>query len=130
MRLSGPPDKRLRPLRKLIQPGRKSRTQKALYQSEESYNAEIATESGYLLLDQKMIRVDDVAGPGIEACDLLDIEGRRFIHVKKSSRQSSVLSHLFKQGGNAAQMIRKYEAFRRGLTVIVGHHYGSQRAPN
>src|SRR5580692_5724956 len=77
-RLCGPPDRRLRPLKKTIQPGRKTKTQKTLYQSEESYTAEISQETGYLLLDQKLIHIDDVAGPGMEACDLLDIEGRRF----------------------------------------------------
>jgi len=127
-RLCGPPDRRLRPLKKTIQPGRKTKTQKTLYQSEESYTAEISQETGYLLLDQKLIHIDDVAGPGMEACDLLDIEGRRFIHVKKNSRQSSVLSHLFKQGGNAAQMLRKYEAFRAGLVAVVRTNYGERPA--
>ena len=127
-RLCGPPDKWLRPLRKTIQPGRKTQSQKTLYQSEETYTAEIAQETGYFLLDQKLIHIDDVAGRGMEACDLLDIEGRRFIHVKKSSRQSSVLSHLFKQGGNAAQMLRKYEAFRTGLIDVVRREYGEQAA--
>jgi uncharacterized protein (TIGR04141 family) len=128
VRLCGPPDRQLRPLRKIIQPGRKTKAQKTLYQSEESYTAEVAQETGYLLLDQKLIHIDDVAGPGMEACDLLDMAGRRFIHVKKSSRQSSVLSHLFKQGGNAAQMLRKYEAFRAGLVAVVRREYGDQLA--
>lgn len=125
-RLCSPPDRRLRPLRKTIQPGRRTTTQKTLYQSEESYNAEIARETGYLLLDQKLIQIDDVAGPGMEVCDLLDLDGRRFVHVKKSSRQSSVLSHFFKQGGNSAQMMRKYEAFRAGLLDVVRRDYSEQ----
>jgi uncharacterized protein (TIGR04141 family) len=64
----------------------------------------------------------------MEACDLLDIEGRRFIHVKKSSRQSSVLSHFFKQGGNAAQMVRKYDSFRIGMIDTIKSLYGAKHA--
>jgi uncharacterized protein (TIGR04141 family) len=122
------PDKKLRPLKKIQHSAAKGKKPKVTYQSEESYNAEIATETGYLLLDRKLIQIDEVPGPGIEACDLLDIEGRRFIHVKKSSRQSSVLSHLFKQGGNAAQMLRKYEPFKIKLIEMVKQHYGAARA--
>ncbi len=127
-RLCAPPDRRLRPLKKQIQPGRRTKNQKILYQSEESHTAEIAQETGYLLMDQKLIPVADVAGAGLEACDLLDLEGRRFIHIKKSSRQSRVLSHLFKQGSNAAQMLRKYEGFRTGLVDVVQREYGEVTA--
>jgi len=88
----------------------------------------MAAQTGYLLLDRKPIQIDEVPGPGIEACDLLDLEGLRFIHVKKSSRQSSVLSHFFKQGGNAAQMLRKYEPFRIKLIEMVKRHYGATKA--
>jgi uncharacterized protein (TIGR04141 family) len=126
--LCAPPDKKLRPLKKIQHAGGRGKKPKVTYQSEESYNAEIATETGYLLLDRKLIQIEEVPGPGIEACDLLDIEGRRFIHVKKSSRQSSVLSHLFKQGGNAAQMLRKYEPFRIKMIETVKQHYGAAKA--
>ncbi len=125
--LYGSPDKNLRPLKKIVFKDRKGK-QKVGYQSEESYNEEIATEVGYLLLDQKLIQIDDVPGPGIEVCDLLDIPGRRFIHVKKSSRQSSVLSHFFKQGGVSAQMLRKYEPFRIKLIETVRKLYGAGKA--
>jgi len=77
-----------------------------------------------LLLDQRLIEIPDEPGRGIEACDLLDVKSRRFIHVKKSSRQSSVLSHFFKQGANAAQMIRKYPPFREALVAKVRELYG------
>jgi len=121
-------DKKLRPLRKIIAPKEKGKRQTAGYQSEESYNREIANETGYLLLDQRLVQIDEKPGSGIEACDLLDIDGRRLIHVKKSSRQSSVLSHLFMQGGNAAQMLRKYEPFKSGLVETVKKHYGAKKA--
>jgi len=126
--LCGKPDKKLRPLRKIYQASQKGRKQKVVYQSEESYNNEIATESGYLLLDRKLVQIEEVPGPGIEACDLLDIEGRRFIHVKKSSRQSSVLSHFFKQGGNSARMLRQYEPFKSGVIDIVKQNSGDAKA--
>ena len=32
----------------------------------------------------------------ISRCDLLDIEWKRLIHVRKNSRRSNVLGHLFK----------------------------------
>jgi uncharacterized protein (TIGR04141 family) len=119
----------MRPLKKMIYPaGDKGGRQKVAYQSEESYNAEIAEEAGYLLLDRKLIQIDEVPGPGIEACDLLDIPGRRFIHVKKSSRQSSVLSHFFKQGGNSARMLRQYEPFKVELVETVKKHFGRTKA--
>jgi uncharacterized protein (TIGR04141 family) len=124
----GLPDKKLRPLKKIALSNGKGRKQKITYQSEESYNAESAEETGYLLLDRKLIQIEDVPGPGIEVCDLLDIEGRRFIQVKKSSRQSSVLSHFFKQGGVAAQMLRKYEPFRIKMLETVKHHHGPATA--
>jgi uncharacterized protein (TIGR04141 family) len=69
-----------------------------------------------------------VPGPGIEACDLLDIEGRRFIHIKKSSRQSSGLSHFFKQGSNAARMLRQYEPFKSELINVIRRLHGATKA--
>src|SRR5580704_10954564 len=92
--LCGKPDKKLRPLKKMFQSAGKGKKPKAAYQSEESYNKEVAVEVGYLLLDQRLIQIEDVPGRGIEMCDLLDLDKRRFIHIKKSSRQSSVLSHF------------------------------------
>jgi uncharacterized protein (TIGR04141 family) len=122
------PDGKLLPFRKIQHAVAKGGKPKITYQSEESYNKEMAEATGYLLMDRKLIQIDEVAGLGIEACDLLDFEGRRFIHVKKSSRQSSVLSHFFKQGANAAQMLRKYEPFRIKLIETVRQHYGAAKA--
>lgn len=118
-------DKHFVPLTQKSQSG-KGRL-KAAYQSEESYNAETAKRSGYLLMDRKLVESADIVG-GIEACDLLDIPGRRFIHVKKSSRQSSILSHFFKQGGNAAKMLRWYDSFKSGLIDKVGDEHGARSA--
>src|SRR6266436_1493153 len=57
---------KLRPLKKIALDDGKGRKQKVTYQSEESYNAEIAQGTGYLLLDRKLIQIDDVPGPGTE----------------------------------------------------------------
>jgi len=121
-------DPKFTPLKKVYPPRRKGKQPKPHYQSEESYNIEIATSSGYLLMDQKLVEIAEEPGRGIEACDLLDVAGRRFIHVKKSSRQSSILSHFFKQGGNAAQMIRMYEPFRSPLIQKVSDIHGTAAA--
>jgi uncharacterized protein (TIGR04141 family) len=127
-RLYVAPDPKLRTLKKVLRPKAKGKKVRSAYQSEQSYNEEVAEESGYLRLDRRLIQIDDRPGAGTEACDLLDIEGRRLIHIKKSSRQSSVLSHFFKQGGNAAQMIRKYEPFRVGMVETIRTHYGPGQA--
>jgi uncharacterized protein (TIGR04141 family) len=78
----------MRTLKKVVNQKKKGKQTKIGYQSEESYSAEIAKATGYLLMDQKLIQIEEIPGPAVEACDLLDIAGRRFIHVKKSSRQS------------------------------------------
>ncbi|MGO1079604.1 TIGR04141 family sporadically distributed protein [Inquilinus sp. CA228] len=122
------PDPKFTPLRKIYTPPEKRKRIKPYYQSEESYNIEIASSSGYLLMDQKLVEIAEEPGRGIEACDLLDIEGRRFIHIKKSSRQSSILSHFFKQGSNAAQMLRTYEPFRSALVQRVSDLHGTEAA--
>lgn len=126
--LCKPADPKLRPFKQKVQMLEKGQKQKTFYQSEESYNKEIAKEAGYLLLDRKLIEIEEIPGPGIEVCDLLDIPGRRLIHVKKSSRQSSILSHFFKQGGNSAQMLRQYEAFRLKMLELVSKLYGADKA--
>ncbi|NTG06888.1 DUF6119 family protein [Rhizobium rhizogenes] len=77
---------------------------------EEDYNKRLAEQFGYALLDQEEITVPSVSRSGFEPCDLLDIGGRRFIHVKKSSRTSSVLSHFFKQGSNSARQFKRIPA--------------------
>lgn len=77
---------------------------------EEDYNRRLAQQYGYALLDQKELSVPSVSRSGFEPCDLLDVEGRRFIHVKKSSRTSSILSHFFKQGSNSARQFKRIPA--------------------
>jgi uncharacterized protein (TIGR04141 family) len=122
------PDKLFHPLKKIAAAKKKGSRGKVGYQSEGSYNKEVAAASGYLLLDAQLIKIEEVAGQGVEACDLLDIPGRRFIHVKKSSRQSSVLSHFFKQGANSARLFKQYEPFKTALVSKVRELHGDHWA--
>lgn len=88
-------------------------------EAEASYNERIAQELGLILLDRTEVTIPDVARSGFEPCDLLDVENRRFIHVKKNSRRSNILSHFFKQGSNSAQQFRKVDATWTRLVEIV-----------
>lgn len=77
---------------------------------EEDYTERLARHFGYVFLDQAFITIPNAARSQFEACDLLDIEGRRFIHVKKNSRRSNILSHFIKQGSNAARQFKRVPA--------------------
>lgn len=77
---------------------------------EEDYNERLSRQYNYALLDKQEILVPSVSRSGFEPCDLLDIERKRFIHVKKSSRTSSILSHFFKQGSNSARQFKRIPA--------------------
>lgn len=117
----GPEDAKFGPLTQRLGATAKDR---AGYESERAYNTRIADSTGYLMMDGKLIKAE--GGSEFEACDLLDLSGRRFIHVKKSSRKSSLLSHFFKQGSHAAELIRWDDTFRDGLLNRVKSDYGSQ----
>tara|TARA_E500000318_G_scaffold108719_2_gene120148 strand:- start:185 stop:1810 length:1626 start_codon:yes stop_codon:yes gene_type:complete len=78
------------------------------YEPEGEYNVAVAGDLDLVCLDADLVTVPEVANSGFEICDLLDIENKRLIHVKKNSRRSSVLSHFIKQGSNSAQNIRWY----------------------
>jgi uncharacterized protein (TIGR04141 family) len=54
---------------------------KESFESELHYNERYANECGYLCMDQRILYLD---GGKFEACDLLDIAGKRLIHVKKA----------------------------------------------
>jgi uncharacterized protein (TIGR04141 family) len=89
------------------------------YQREAEYNAEFAAENGFILLDTQQARIPGVERSGFEPCDILDIPGKRFIHVKKSSRRSSILSHFFKQGANSARQFSIFESAWTELRALV-----------
>ncbi len=90
--------------------GKKKKVASA-YFDEGEYLKDAAKKSGYLLFDQDLIPIPGEKGPGVEVCDLLDVKGRRYIHVKKSSRRSSVISHHIKQASNAARLLKTYREF-------------------
>ncbi len=90
-------------------------SKKTGFESELSYNERCAKEYGQVLLDQKILTVPATPYGKFEACDLLDIKKKRLIHVKKSSRQSSVLSHFFKQGSNSARILKTIPEARQAL---------------
>jgi len=88
-------------------------------ESEGNYNARIAAELGLVCLDTKSISIPEVIRSRFEPCDLLDVENKRFIHVKKSSRRSNILSHFFKQGSNSGQQFKKVPATWMQLIELV-----------
>ncbi|MGD0643269.1 MAG: TIGR04141 family sporadically distributed protein [Roseiarcus sp.] len=116
-------DERPTPLRKLY-----DAEGNGSYQSEASYNAEIAGACGYTLLDLKSVQIPGVQRSGFEPCDLLDIDGKKFIHVKKSSRRSTILSHFFKQGANSAQQFSRFPAAWDQLLQLVSEISGDAAA--
>lgn len=85
------------------------------FESELEYNRRCAAAYGQICLDQEIIVVPSIPYGKFEACDLLDIQNHKLIHVKKSSRQSSVLSHFFKQGSNSARILKTYPEARKVL---------------
>lgn len=82
------------------------------HRNEGEYNTEVATESGFDLMDKNNIKI---GGPydKLEHCDLIK-DGKQFIHVKVY-RSSSTLSHLFAQGLVAAEAFVSDEWYRKEL---------------
>jgi uncharacterized protein (TIGR04141 family) len=98
------------------------------YQPEAEYNATFAAENRFVLLDTQLVQIPGVERSGFEPCDILDIQGKRFIHVKKSSRRSSVLSHFFKQGANSARQFSVFESAWTELHALVRQVAGEDAA--
>ncbi len=93
------------------------------------YNTRIAVDLGLVCLDTESITIPEVIRSGFEPCDLLDVENKRFVHVKKSSRRSNILSHFFKQGSNSGQQFKKVPATWPQLIQLVrnnGHEAEAQ----
>lgn len=87
--------------------GKKGKDQK--YEPEEDYNIRIcASVADHLLFDRKLIPIPNTPGPGIEVCDVLDVKAMKLIHVKRSGRRSSVISHFLNQGVNSAKLLKSY----------------------
>lgn len=93
------------------------------------YNTRIANELDLICLDTQSITIPEVIRSAFEPCDLLDVHNKRFIHVKKSSRRSNILSHFFKQGSNSGQQFRRVPATWVQLIQLVragGHDEEAQ----
>ena len=98
------------------------------YEKEIEYNRRCADEYGQVCLDGVLFSVSGEAIRKLELCDLLDIDNKRLIHVKKSSRRSSVLSHFFRQGGNSARVLATYPEVRRKMIDKVRNISGEEAA--
>ena len=97
-------------------------------ESELDYNIRSAKSYDQVCLDQEIVHVPSIPYGKFEACDLLDIENKKLIHVKKSSRQSSVLSHFFKQGMNSAKILKFYPEAQEKLIEVVENKEGKKTA--
>lgn len=97
-------------------------------ETELNYNRRCAKKYGQICLDQEIFSVVGEQHNKLELCDLLDIDGKRLIHVKKSSRQSSVLSHFFKQGSNSARVLATIPEMRDQLIAKVKALSGDKAA--
>lgn len=94
---------------------------KSRIESEGDYNTRAAAAHGYFLLDKKLVKTDRATSP-IELCDLLT-PNRQLVHVKHRKGGSAGLSHLFAQGGVAAEIMLGDKAFRKkARTVLRGVH--------
>lgn len=101
--------------------GKKGKT--PTYEREEDYNARVCATSParYVLGDQRFFKIPGAPGKGFEICDIFDVSEKRLIHVKKSGRRSSVISHFISQGMNSAKALRTYGQVKEEfLTYIEG----------
>lgn len=104
---------------KKIDPGATSKGNKGeKFAAEKDYNIEISKKTGFLLFDAVPISLAERPNAKFELCDLLDIDGKRLIHVKRSGRRSSVLSHFFKQGRNSAANLALPEIKKKACNYV------------
>lgn len=90
---------------------------KLMIEAEGDYNIRSAAASGYYLLDKKLVKTDR-ATTAIELCDLLS-PAKHLIHVKHRKGGSAGLSHLFAQGGVAAEIMLGDKAFRKKARTVL-----------
>ena len=86
-------------------------------ESEGDYNTRAAAAHGYFLLDKKLVKTDRATSP-IELCDLLT-PTKQLVHVKHRKGGSAGLSHLFAQGGVAAEIMLGDKAFRKKARTVL-----------
>lgn len=85
-------------------------------EQEDEYNARVAEQRQWLLLDKKQFKFDTYA-ERIEACDILTDTGI-LIAVKKM-RSSATLSHLFAQGSVSARLLKMNEVYIEALLSLL-----------
>lgn len=90
---------------------------KSKIESEGDYNARAAAAHGYFLLDKKLVKTDRATSP-IELCDLLT-PAKQLVHVKHRKGGSAGLSHLFAQGGVAAEIMLSDKTFRKKARTVL-----------
>lgn len=90
---------------------------KSIIESEGDYNIRAAAEHGYFLLDKQLVKTDRATSP-IELCDLLT-PAKQLVHVKHRKGGSAGLSHLFAQGGVAAEIMLGDKAFRKKARSVL-----------
>lgn len=90
---------------------------KSKIESEGDYNTRAAAAHGYFLLDKRLVKTDRATSP-IELCDLLT-PSKQLIHVKHRKGGSAGLSHLFAQGGVAAEIMLSDKAFRKKARTVL-----------
>ncbi|WP_321954260.1 TIGR04141 family sporadically distributed protein [Paraburkholderia bannensis] len=86
-------------------------------ESEGDYNIRTAAVNGYFLLDKELVKTDRTTSP-IELCDLLT-STKQMVHVKHRKGGSAGLSHLFAQGGVAAEIMLGDKAFRKKARTVL-----------
>ena len=91
------------------------------YEIELNYNTRVCLSQpkNLLLFDQHFFPIPGVPSSRLEVCDIFDVENKRLIHVKKSGRRSSVISHFIAQGINSAKSIRTYAQIKDAFLVEV-----------
>jgi uncharacterized protein (TIGR04141 family) len=94
----------------------KGKKEKSHYQKEFDYNKEAVDKKVDLyLFDTDLFPIPGNPGPGVEICDLINLKERRVIHVKRSGRRSSVISHFLNQGAHSARLLKTYPLIKNEL---------------
>lgn len=98
------------------------------FEREETYNQRICkTLAEHLLFDQDFVPIPNTPGPGIEICDVLDVNAKKLIHVKRSGRRSSVISHFLNQGMNSAKLLKQYPKIKDDFFKKVEPHVSAAK---
>ncbi len=92
-------------------------------EDEGDYNARLATDKGWLLLDKANFHVGSY--DKIEICDVLT-KDRQFISVKKM-KSSATLSHLFAQASVSASMLRRSPDYMATVLKQAGKQWSAVR---